>query len=190
MTRGKTCKANPTTREPEHPTHQKHLPAHPIHPKTSTHVDKNQAKTPTKKPPDKHENPAHHTVPGKQARVFNSHGAAQPRYARNTQPTGSGTTPTPPPADAADTPLSTRNNTAHTGLPSARATRDVTELLHAITAAASRRATHSSASTPSGAYSPNESTTEASPLRRLAASAARSPSLNPFRRSRSVSVTN
>ena len=41
-------------------TTQNHPQTHEAHPKTSTHVDKNQAKTLTKQPPDKHEHPAHH----------------------------------------------------------------------------------------------------------------------------------
>ena len=46
-------------------------------------------------------------------------------YARSTQPSGFGTTPTPPPVDAADTPARTRITRAHTKPPFARARREV-----------------------------------------------------------------
>ena len=46
-------------------------------------------------------------------------------YARSTQPSGFGTTPTPPPVEAADTPARTRITRAHTKPPFARARREV-----------------------------------------------------------------
>ena len=57
---GKNLQGKPNHTRARTPNPPKTPTAHPIHPKTSTHVDKNQAKTPTKQPPDKHENPAHH----------------------------------------------------------------------------------------------------------------------------------
>ena len=98
-------------------------------PQPHAHVHTCRHKTPTKHPKTATRQTRKPRTPqgcqGNQEKVFNSHGAAQPSYARNTQPTGLGTAPTPSPVDAADTPDSTRITNEHTVPPPARARLEV-----------------------------------------------------------------